>query len=108
MGTWDPEGGREIEIADLVSIIDKETPMRRITISGGEPLLQPEGLLELTCCLRQRGYEIAVYTGNSLEEVPKELLEVIDYIKVGEYQRDYQTSVKQYVGSTNQKFIKLR
>jgi hypothetical protein len=32
MGTSAPEGGREIEIADLVSNINKEMPMRRFTI----------------------------------------------------------------------------
>ena len=108
MGTWNTSGGYEIALSDLVSIIDQETPMRRITISGGEPLLQPEGLLELAHCLREKGYDIAVYTGNSLADVPNALLDTIDYIKVGDYQREAHSSITPYVGSTNQEFIKLR
>ena len=90
-----------------MEIIDQKTPMRRITISGGEPLLQMEGLLELVSSLRQKGYDIAVYTGNDLADVPQALLENINYIKVGDYQQEHRTSVKPYVGSTNQEFIKL-
>ncbi len=107
MGTWNIHGGHEIEISALSSMIDTKTPMRRITISGGEPLLQAEGLLGLAHCLHRKGYDIAVYTGNKLEDVPGDLIELIDYIKVGDYQRDYHTSVKPYVGSLNQDFIKL-
>ncbi|MBQ7179279.1 MAG: radical SAM protein [Victivallales bacterium] len=107
MGTWNPNSGHEIEISELVSIIDSRTPMRRITISGGEPLMQIDGLIELAKSLRQRNYDIAVYTGNRLDDVPQKLLDLIDYIKVGDYQKEYRTSVKPYVGSTNQEFIKL-
>ena len=106
-GTWNLNGGYEVEISKLVEIIDQKTPMRRITISGGEPLLQMEGLLELVSSLRQKGYDIAVYTGNDLADVPQALLEKINYIKVGDYQQEHRTSIKPYVGSTNQEFIKL-
>ena len=33
---------------------------------------------------------------------------MINYIKVGDYRKEYHTTVKEYVGSTNQEFIKLR
>ena len=94
-------------VSDLVATIDKHTPLKKITISGGEPLLQIEGLLELVKSLRKLGYDIAVYTGNCLSDVPRKLLELIDYIKVGDYQQEHRTSVKAFVGSTNQEFIKL-
>ena len=107
-GTWAPEGGHEIAIPELVRLIDLHTPLRRITISGGEPLLQKDGLLELVRRLRRKSYDIAVYTGCRLEDVPADLLAEIDYIKVGDFQQDRVTSVMPYVGSTNQKFIRLR
>lgn len=106
--TWDPCGGRSIKISELVSMIDRKTPLHRITISGGEPLFQMDGLMELVRQLRQKHYDIAVYTGNDLKDVPQKLLESINYIKVGDYRKEYHTSVKEYVGSTNQQFIKLR
>jgi anaerobic ribonucleoside-triphosphate reductase activating protein len=97
-----------MKINELVSLIDSNTPLRRITISGGEPLLQMDGLMELVRQLRASNYDIAVYTGNSLEDVPRELLSMINYIKVGDYRKEYHTTVKPYVGSMNQEFIKLR
>ena len=105
--TWNPDGGQEITISDLVLAIDKHTPLKRITISGGEPLLQLDSLMELVHILKKRGYDIAVYTGHSLAEIPKKLLEWIDYIKVGDYKQEYHTSTKPFVGSSNQEFIKL-
>ena len=106
-GTWNPSKGLQMTVSDLVATIDKHTPLKKITISGGEPLLQPDGLLELVRSLRKRGYDIAVYTGNSLADVPQKLLEQIDYIKVGDYQQEHHTSMKPFVGSTNQEFIRL-
>lgn len=106
-GTWDPSKGRETTLDDLVDSIDRHTPLKRITISGGEPLLQLDGLRELVKMLRKREYDIAVYTGHRLNEVPQDVLEAIDYIKVGEYRRDCHTSTKPFVGSANQEFIRL-
>lgn len=106
-GTWDPAGGKEVEINELVREINNNTPLRRITISGGEPLQQFDGLMDLVRCLRRQKYDIAVYTGCRMEEVPASLLSEIDYIKVGDYRKDYHTSVKPYIGSSNQQFIKL-
>lgn len=44
LGTWDSAGGQPIEVRELVALIDRETSVRRITISGGEPLLQEVSL----------------------------------------------------------------
>ncbi len=106
-GTWDPKGGYEISVADLVEQIEKQTPKKHITISGGEPLLQKKGLLTLVRLLRQKGFDIAVYTGHSLKEVPAQLLKLLNSIKVGDFRINDRTTVKPYVGSTNQEFIIL-
>ena len=77
-----------------------------ITFSGGEPLMQTEGLIELVKLLE--GFDIAVYTGHELFDVPKELLERINYIKTGSFKEELKTTVKPFVGSTNQEFRRLR
>ena len=106
-GTWNTKGGHQMSVGELVSVIDENTPLRRVTISGGEPLLQFDGLMSLVRVLHEKDYDIAVYTGNSLEDVDPELFQYIDYIKVGDFQMDKRTTTKPYVGSTNQNFIKL-
>ena len=48
--TWDPEGGRRIGVQDIVARIERCRAYLRnggATISGGEPLLQPEFTLAL-------------------------------------------------------------
>ncbi|MBO4440928.1 radical SAM protein [bacterium] len=106
-GTWNTEEGHQMSVGELVSVIDENTPLRRVTISGGEPLLQFDALMRLVKVLHEKDYDIAVYTGNSLEDVDPELFQYIDYIKVGDFQMDKRTTTKPYVGSTNQDFIKL-
>ena len=106
--TWNTYGGELMSIPEIVSLIDKNTPLKKITISGGEPLLQPVGLLELSRKLYEKGYDIAVYTGRTMQDVPPELLKIINYIKVGSFKQELKTFTKAYVGSLNQEFIKLR
>ena len=53
--THDPEDGKLITSDDLCSqLLSPDTPCGGITISGGEPFQQPEGLLALLKELRKR------------------------------------------------------
>jgi 7-carboxy-7-deazaguanine synthase len=57
------EGGGEIDIAHIVSSLE-EFPVRRICITGGEPLLQEE-LPILISRLLDNGYEVSLETNGS-------------------------------------------
>ncbi len=103
--TWDINGGTEYEIDELIKIIDEECFNKKLTITGGEPLIQYEGLLELVKSLQ--GYDICIYTGRLLKEVPSELLNHIKYIKVGPFVEDLKTTTIPYLGSSNQEFIEV-
>ena len=81
---------------------------KKITISGGEPLLQKESLLELVKLLEKYEFDIAVYTGHQKEEVPEELIKHIKYLKTGNFIKDLKTTVKAYVGSINQEFEEVK
>ena len=104
--TWDMKSGTEVEVEELAALLKKEVCNKKITFSGGEPLMQAEGLIEL--CKLLGGFSIAVYTGHELEEVPSDLLDHIDYIKTGSFREELKTTVKPFVGSTNQEFRRLR
>lgn len=104
--TWDINNGTGVEVAELAALLKKEVCNKKVTFSGGEPLMQAEGLIELVKLLE--GFDIAVYTGHELCEVPQELLNCINYIKTGPFQEELKTTVKPYVGSTNQEFRRLR
>ncbi len=104
--TWDKERGKWIEIKEIIKQLREECKNQKLTISGGEPLLQIEGILTLIKNLPD--FNITLYTGYSIEEVPKELLNHLNYIKVGPYEEEKKTTIIPYIGSTNQKFINLK
>ena len=103
--TWDITKGTEVETEELAALLRQESVNKKITVSGGEPLMQKDALIEL--CTLLRGFDIAVYTGHEIEEVPKELLDKIKYIKTGPYKQEERTTVKPFVGSTNQEFRRV-
>jgi len=104
--TWDIEMGKDFEIDDLVEDLRKKCMNKKLTISGGEPFLQYSAILELVKKLAD--FDIILYTGFEFDDVPKEILKFINYIKVGNYIKDQRTTITPFVGSKNQKFIDLR
>lgn len=106
--TWDMLGGRLYDTNELAQLIVSRSPVRRITISGGEPLLQKAAVEHLIFLLKKIHFDIALYTGEELEDVPAELLDQLDYIKTGAFILSEKCTEVPYIGSTNQKFICLR
>lgn len=93
-------------VGDVVARLEV-SPLRRVTISGGEPLAQPEALEALLSLLKKDGFDIALYTWRKSGEVPKRILKHLDYLKTGEFQVRLKTSTMPYVGSSNQRFNKV-
>ncbi len=104
--TWDVNGGREMSVREIVSEL-LSSPFRRVTISGGEPLLQMDGLIALLSELGRNGFEVALYTGRDDIDVPTEVFPLIDYLKTGSFVQELKTSTKPFVGSSNQVFRKV-
>ena len=103
---WDIKKGTEVETQELATLLKKEVCNKKITFSGGEPLMQADALIELVNLLD--GFNIAVYTGHELCDVPQELLERINYIKTGPFKEELKTSTLAYMGSSNQEFRRLK
>lgn len=100
------DGGKEMSVGEVVARL-KESPLRRVTISGGEALAQPEALEALVILLKKEGYDIALYTWRARQDVPKGILRYLDYLKTGEFRVALKTSTLPYVGSSNQHFEKV-
>ena len=100
--TWDMTKGTPITTNELAEILKKQVINKKITLSGGEPLMQKDAVNELIDLLS--GFDIALYTGHEIADVPDEIIKKIKYIKTGSFQIDKKTSVKPYVGSSNQEF----
>ena len=104
--TWEMKNGEEVEVEDLAALLRKEVWNKKITFSGGEPLMQADGLIEL--CKQLDGYDLAVYTGHEFSDVPEELLKLVKYVKTGPFKEELKSTELEFRGSTNQEFRRLR
>lgn len=83
--TWDPHGGREMPLEEIVRMAVAEKPFfgKRggVTISGGEPTLQRVALFHLFKQLHAHGINTALDSnGRLLNDEVKALLEETDYL----------------------------
>ncbi len=80
--TWERNNGKETDTADLIKEIKRYLPYMKasgggITVSGGEPLLQPEFVLDLFKKARELGITTALDTAGSI--IPSNIDELLEY-----------------------------
>lgn len=111
---WPPQGGREIAndaLATLLCALAKQANITRITFTGGDPLEQPDALLEVLRAIRPQFRDILIYTGHTLEQVKTllgvarfaEFIGLADVVIDGPYEKEYNDGVCALRGSTNQR-----
>lgn len=103
--TWDISAGIKMEVTDLAQELRKKCFNKELTISGGEPLMQQEALIELFDQLKD--FDLCLYTGHELGEISPKILSYLRYVKVGPFIQELKTTTKPFVGSTNQQFIEV-
>ena len=106
--SWDFNGGKFVEIDDLVQQILQQDDIEGITISGGEPFLQQEALCELIAKVREhKDIGVIIYTGMRYSEIETTTLaHLADIIIDGEYVVELNDN-KSLRGSSNQNVICL-
>ena len=102
--SWDITKGTEYSVKNLAKTIKDGAFNGKITLTGGEPLMQKEALVELLNELN--GLDVIVYTGHQKEDVPDEVWKLTSYVKCGPFIERLKTTIKLYVGSSNQELIK--
>lgn len=105
---WDKKGGYKWSIKILINELKKNSITKKVTITGGEPLFQLNALKTLVDELYKEQFNIVLYTGHRKEDVPKDILSKINYLKYGPFIYSKRTSTIPFVGSSNQVFEKLR
>ena len=114
---WVQEQGlyREEKVSDIVDELIAYGN-RNISISGGEPLDQKEGLLSLLNILKQtiinnHNTNILLYTGHNIEEIDRKLridiTNLTNYRVYGPFEQQlaYKKIEDSFVGSSNQKVL---
>ena len=109
-------GGTVYTLDDLISDIEKkQSESRCVTISGGEPFDQVMAVAELVKRLKEKDYNVWVYTGYLYEDLinrheveTNEILELADVLVDGPFIKEQKSLALTYKGSKNQRVIELQ
>lgn len=115
--THDFDGGYLCEVEKIIKAIDENPLLDGVTFSGGEPACQPKAFLNLAKQIKERGLNIIMYSGFTLEQLVKmgesdrimlELLEHLDYLIDGKYEEAQRDLTLSFRGSKNQRIIDMK
>lgn len=111
--THDINGGYEIEVEDIYNMVKKNPLLEGITLSGGEPFLQIQPLMELVELVKAEGYNVICYTGFVWEDIVKDkdklaLAQMVDYVIDGPFVLEKKSLMLNFRGSSNQRIIDVR
>ena len=111
--THDTDGGIVVPINTIMNQIKDNPLLDGITISGGEPFLQPTACNILAKKVKELGLNVFVYTGFLYEELlqsefNKRFLQNIDILVDGKFIEEQKSLALHYRGSSNQRVIDVK
>ena len=111
----DFSGGRLADTDLLIHPMDKNPLLDGLTLSGGEPMCQPEACLALAKAAHKRRMNVWCYTGYTWEALHQEsdparmaLLQEIDVLVDGPFLLAQRSLELKYCGSRNQRLIDMK
>lgn len=113
-GSWPMYGGEKVDTNDLMKKMANDPLLDGITLSGGEPFLQPQPALALVRFARQKGLSVWCYTGYTFEQINewqdnrKTLLQNIDVLVDGPFKLEEKSLDVPWRGSRNQRLIDVK
>ena len=111
--TWAFGCGTPMEEETVLDIVRSNPLCKGVTFSGGEPFCQAAGLAKLGRMLKERGYEVASYTGYTFEQLlegtpeQRELLEALDVLIDGPFLMEERSLELNFRGSRNQRILNV-
>lgn len=116
--THDLCGGYEVDIKDIIKEISKLRLHRGITLSGGEPFMQAEALIDIAKTCKSNKLDVWAYTGYTFEELTDKknpsyfsninLLRNIDVLVDGRFIESKKDINLKFRGSLNQRIIDVK
>ncbi len=112
--THDFAGGHDDDTDRIIQEFSKNILLSGITLSGGEPFCQAEACAELARGAKRIGLNVWAYTGYTFEELAagfethpawKELLEQIDILVDGRFEKNLRSLECKWRGSKNQRLL---
>lgn len=112
--THDPNGGTLRDTDEVIAMMGRNPLVRGVTLTGGEPLMQPEPMAEIARAAKARGMNVWCFTGFTLEALMAQpcpdrmrLLESVDVLVDGPYIARERSLDLLYRGSKNQRLIDM-
>ncbi len=105
------KGGVEVEVAELAAEILATPRIEGLSVLGGEPFEQAEGVAELCRLVKAGGKTVMLYSGYTLAELREQaktkpgvqaMLDEADLLLDGRYDATKPEQARRWVGSTNQ------
>lgn len=111
--TWDFDKGVLWSYDNLIRDILGHTHIDGVTISGGEPFAQEKDLIKFLSLFKPIAdfmkWDIWLYTGYKYEDIKNsKVLDYVDVIVTGKFEKDKPTEPGTWYGSTNQKVVYLK
>ena len=112
--TWAFGCGTAIPVEAVVEIVRENPLCRGVTFSGGEPFAQAEAFARLAQLLKEKGYEVASYSGYTFEELmegseaQRKLLQSIDILIDGRFLLAEKSLEIAFRGSRNQRILDVK
>lgn len=115
--THDFSAGYDGDTDEIIREFSKNILLSGITLSGGEPFCQAAPCRELAVAAKKSGLSVWAYTGYTFEELKegfgehpewKELLESVDMLVDGRFEREQRSLDVQWRGSRNQRLIDVQ
>ena len=114
-GTHDAMGGREESTESIIAAMLGNPLTDGITLSGGEPFMQPEDCAVIAGAARKNGLNVWAYSGWTIEQLladprpaVRELLERVDVLIDGPFRQEERSLELMWKGSRNQRMIDVR
>lgn len=109
--TWPFDAGHDMTTDQIAEHV-RENDFN-VTFSGGDPLYQPEALVDACKAIKHLGKTIWCYTGFTYEDVTasarmRPVLDVIDVLVDGLFIMDLRDTSLRFRGSSNQRIIDVR
>lgn len=108
--SWDFEAGKEMTIDEVMEIVRDED--FDVTLTGGDPMYQPEIVAELARRIKAEGHTTWVYTGFTIEQIFESetlygALADVEAVVEGPYVESLRDPDLLFRGSSNQRIIYL-
>lgn len=114
--THAPDGGIEMNVEDVIQTIGKAKFLDGVTLSGGDPFLQPIAVKKIADAAHQMGLNVWAYSGWTFESLISgalgddsvDALRSVDVLVDGPFVLAKKSDTCIYRGSTNQRLIDVQ